>query len=171
MWLHALQLKVLVKMTYFRHKPGHHRLAVADTAGIEPAPRHDLVSLRPLDATVLLLEGDVVFVGCDQAAVGDRRAIGGAGEMGQHRFRPGNEHSAYCSSSWIFICYRRLNSDSLSGAGILFQDDAGLSGPWKGVGLAFHLAVQASMAHSRSATLLKAPRRICWRVISANGSP
>src|SRR5207344_3635861 len=38
----------------------------------------------------------------------------------------------------------------------------------KGVGLAFHPVIQASMAASSSATLLKTPRRICWRVISAN---
>src|SRR5258707_335612 len=38
----------------------------------------------------------------------------------------------------------------------------------KGFGLALRWASQISMAASRSATLLNTPRRIVWRVISAN---
>jgi hypothetical protein len=38
----------------------------------------------------------------------------------------------------------------------------------KGFGLALGSASQVSMAASSSATLLNTPRRICWRVISAN---
>ena len=38
----------------------------------------------------------------------------------------------------------------------------------KGFGLALRSVSQVSMAASSSATLLNTPRRICWRVISAN---
>src|SRR6516162_1571966 len=38
----------------------------------------------------------------------------------------------------------------------------------KGFGLVLRSTSQVSMAASSSATLLKTPRRICWRVISAN---
>ena len=38
----------------------------------------------------------------------------------------------------------------------------------KGFGLALRSVSQVSMAASNSATLLNTPRRICWRVISAN---
>ena len=46
---------------------------------------HLLVSISALDSVVLPLEGDVVFVECDQAAIGDGNAVGIAGEIGQHR--------------------------------------------------------------------------------------
>ena len=43
-----------------------------------------------------------------------------------------------------------------------------LAGHLKGFGLALRSVSQVSMAASSSATLLNTPRRICWRVISAN---
>jgi hypothetical protein len=46
--------------------------------------RHDLVSLRALDAVVLVFEGDAIGAGRDQAAVGDGDAMGVAGEIGQY---------------------------------------------------------------------------------------
>ena len=51
--------------------------------------RHGLVTLWPLDAVILVFEGDATFTGCDQAAVGDGHAMGVAGEIGQHRFGAG----------------------------------------------------------------------------------
>ena len=46
---------------------------------------HLLVSISALDSVVLPLEGDAVFIECDQAAIGDGNAVGIAGEIGQHR--------------------------------------------------------------------------------------
>ncbi len=51
--------------------------------------RHGLVTLWPLDAVVLVFEGDAIRIGRDQAAVGDGDAMGVAGEIGQDRLRPG----------------------------------------------------------------------------------
>ena len=50
---------------------------------------HGLVTLWPLDAVILIFEGDATFTGCDQAAVGDGHAMGVAGEIGQYRFGAG----------------------------------------------------------------------------------
>jgi hypothetical protein len=46
---------------------------------------HLLVSISALDSVVLPLEGDAVFVECDQAAIGDGNPVGIAREIGQHR--------------------------------------------------------------------------------------
>jgi hypothetical protein len=47
--------------------------------------RHDLVSLRPFDAIVLVLERDASGAGGNQAAVGDGHAMGVAGKISQYR--------------------------------------------------------------------------------------
>src|SRR6266566_704862 len=41
---------------------------------------HPFVSISALDSVVLALEGNAVFVECDQAAIGDGNAVGIAGE-------------------------------------------------------------------------------------------
>jgi hypothetical protein len=55
---------------------------------LEGGDRHLLVSIAALDAVVLPLEGDAALVAGDQAAVGDRDAVGVARQIGQHRFGP-----------------------------------------------------------------------------------
>ena len=49
---------------------------------------HGLVSVRPLDAVVLVFERNAARVGGDQTAVGDGDAVGVAGEVGQHLLWP-----------------------------------------------------------------------------------
>ena len=51
--------------------------------------RHGLVAIAPFEPIVLPCEGDAVVVGRDQAAVGDRDAVGVAREIGEHRLRSG----------------------------------------------------------------------------------
>ena len=46
--------------------------------------RHRLVAARSLDPIVLVLEGDVVLVGGQQPAIGDRDAVGVARQIAQH---------------------------------------------------------------------------------------
>jgi hypothetical protein len=51
--------------------------------------RHGLVAIAPFEAIVLPCEGDALVVGRDQAAVGDRDAVGVAREIGEHCLGPG----------------------------------------------------------------------------------
>jgi hypothetical protein len=51
--------------------------------------RHGLVAAGSLDPVVLVAERDAGCVGGDEAAVGDRDAVGVAGQIGQHVLRPG----------------------------------------------------------------------------------
>src|SRR5512132_3565359 len=50
--------------------------------------RHGFVALGTFDPVVLALEGDALFVACDQAAVGDGDAVGVAREIAQHLLWP-----------------------------------------------------------------------------------
>ena len=50
--------------------------------------RHRLVSARPVDAVVLVSEGDAVLVGLDEASVGDGDAVGIARQIGEHGLGP-----------------------------------------------------------------------------------
>jgi hypothetical protein len=59
--------------------------AADELVGGEP---HASVSIAPLDAVVLPLEGDTLLVVGDQAAVGDDDAVGIARQIGQHRLGP-----------------------------------------------------------------------------------
>ena len=49
------------------------------------AERYAFVSIAALDAIVLPLEGDILLIEGDQAAVGDGNAVGIARQIGQHR--------------------------------------------------------------------------------------
>jgi hypothetical protein len=51
--------------------------------------RHGLVAAGPLDPVVLVTERYAGRGGGDEAAVGDRDAMGVAGQIGQHLLRPG----------------------------------------------------------------------------------
>ncbi len=51
--------------------------------------RHGLVAARSLDAIVLEREGHGFLIGRDEPPVGDGDAMGVAGKIGQHSFRPG----------------------------------------------------------------------------------
>ena len=51
--------------------------------------RHRAVPRLPVVAVILVAEGDAALVESDEAAVGDGDAVGVAGEIGEHRFGPG----------------------------------------------------------------------------------
>ena len=51
--------------------------------------RHGRVSAWPFDPVILDLEGDAGRIGADQPAVGDGDAVGVAGQISEHRLRPG----------------------------------------------------------------------------------
>ena len=51
--------------------------------------RHGLVAAGSLDPVVVVAERYAGRVGGDEAAVGDRDAVGVAGQIGQHLLRPG----------------------------------------------------------------------------------
>ena len=65
----------------------HMRQEAADELG--RLERHGLVAAGPLDAVVLVCEGDARLVSGDQAPVRDGNPVGVAREIGQHCFRPG----------------------------------------------------------------------------------
>jgi len=50
---------------------------------------HDLVARRSFDPVILDLERHALLVGADQPAVGDRDAVGVAGEISEHLLGPG----------------------------------------------------------------------------------
>ena len=50
---------------------------------------HRFVAATALGAVVLELEGDALFIECDQPAVGDGHAVGVARQIGEHRLRSG----------------------------------------------------------------------------------
>jgi len=51
--------------------------------------RHRFVAARSLDAVILEREGHTFLIGRDEAPVGEGDAVGVAGKIGQHSFRPG----------------------------------------------------------------------------------
>src|SRR6516162_1834229 len=53
------------------------------------AERHCAVPHLPVAAVILVAEGYTTLVKSHEPAVGDGDAMGVAGEIGQHRFRPG----------------------------------------------------------------------------------
>src|SRR6516225_8219844 len=55
--------------------------------------RHRLVTSWPVDAIVLVPEGDAVLVGGYEPAIGDCHAVGVAREIAQHLLRPGERLS------------------------------------------------------------------------------
>ena len=60
--------------------------AADELGGVE---RHGLEAVAAFDPVVLPLEGDALLVERDQPGVGDRDAVGVAGEIGEHGLRPG----------------------------------------------------------------------------------
>ena len=49
---------------------------------------HRLVSARPVDAVVLVFEGDAALVGLDEAVIRDGDAVGVARQIGEHGLGP-----------------------------------------------------------------------------------
>ena len=67
-----------------------------------------------------------------------------------------------------FSTRREVFFQRAPGTCILLEDDIGFGGPLEGLRFGVVLGEPGLDAASSSATLLNTPRRICWRVISAN---
>lgn len=49
---------------------------------------HGFVTLGPLDAIIFVFEGYAFYIGLNQAAIGNRNAVGVAGKIGKHSLWP-----------------------------------------------------------------------------------